>query len=184
MVEVFGSPKVGFTAQPDSVMPPSQPVHCYNNSDTGTYLWNFGDGTISAETEPIHFYQNVTGYFHISLTVISQNGCVDSLKLSDSVYVMPIGFVKFPDAFSPNNDGLNDVFKPVAAKSIKNYDLKIYNNWGMLVFTSGKPENGWDGKYQNTIVAPGVYMWILNGTYANGKPFTESGNVTVIFPQK
>ena len=97
---------------------------------------------------------------------------------------MPLGFIKFPDAFTPNNDRLNDVFLPVAAKSVKKYDLKIYNNWGDLVFKSSNPADGWDGKYRNKIVSPGVYMWLLSGTFENGKPYFETGNVTVIYVEK
>lgn len=184
-IEVFASPKIAFRADPDSIMPPEQPIHCYNYSETGSdFFWNFGDGTFSHETEPLHYYSDVEGYFNITLTVTSANGCVDSLILSDSVYVMPIGFVKFPDAFTPNDDGLNDVFLPAAFKSVKKFNLKIYNAWGNLVFVSNSPNEGWDGKYNNKQADTGVYFWILKGNYENGKPFTGSGNLTLLLNKK
>jgi gliding motility-associated-like protein len=63
-----------------------------------------------------------------------------------------------PNSFSPNDDGLNDVFKPEAQK-IRDYELTIYNRWGELVFQSAKLSEGWDGTFDGKQAQTGVYLY-------------------------
>src|SRR5690606_36355609 len=81
-------------------------------------------------------------------------------------------YIRIPNAFSPNDDGLNDIFLPVLEPGcpIKGYDLQIYNLWGQLVFQSplsAGTATGWDGKYKGHAAEAGTYMyrlWIEAGT--------------------
>ncbi len=131
IINVWKKPDVDFTVDPDTVMLPSQPIHCYNYSasENPTYLWDFGDGGTSTGNDPIHFYTEA-GYYQISLTVTSMYGCVDSLTLDKNVIVLPAGNIEFPDAFTPDGDGMNDVFKPRRYESVVEYEISIYNRWG------------------------------------------------------
>jgi gliding motility-associated-like protein len=63
-----------------------------------------------------------------------------------------------PNSFSPNGDGLNDVFKPQAQK-IRDYELTIYNRWGERVFQSAKVSEGWDGTFDSNQAPTGVYLY-------------------------
>ena len=63
-----------------------------------------------------------------------------------------------PNSFSPNGDGLNDVFKPQAQK-IRDYELTVYNRWGERVFQSAKVSEGWDGTFEGKQAPKGVYMY-------------------------
>jgi len=91
-----------------------------------------------------------------------------------------------PNAFSPNNDGINDELKPFV-KSILEfnyYQFKVFNRWGNIVFSTDNSEKGWDGKIGNKEVEmTGIYVWSLEYELKNGtgnKKFIKSGEVTLI----
>ena len=86
-----------------------------------------------------------------------------------------------PSAFSPNNDNINDIYKPLgSAMFTSDYDFRIYNRWGQEVFRSTDPSMGWDGTFAGQQSITGVYAWVI--TYKN--VFNESkiakGNVTLV----
>ncbi|MBP7539668.1 MAG: gliding motility-associated C-terminal domain-containing protein [Saprospiraceae bacterium] len=84
-----------------------------------------------------------------------------------------------PNVFSPNDDGINDVFK-ADAYYIKVGQLSIFNRWGAMIFDSNGPEFSWDGSVNGQVVMPGAYVYILKGVCVNGIPFLKSGSVTVM----
>lgn len=109
--------------------------------------------------------------------VISENGC----SASDRTYVdmKECNCVVFvPTAFSPNADGLNDVFYPITDCEIKNARLSIYNMWGEKIFD--RIDSGWDGMYEGNLSQNGTYLWMLNYLDHNGSPIYQSGSVNLI----
>jgi gliding motility-associated-like protein len=68
----------------------------------------------------------------------------------------------FPTGFTPNGDGHNDIFKPVVRGPMYDYDLRIYNRWGELIFLSKDQKTGWDGRYKGALVENGTYVWMLS----------------------
>lgn len=179
-ITVHQSPIVDFEVLPDTVMLPSQPIHCYNNSseDGEFFLWDFGDGATSDEENPEHQY-NAEGIYTIKLNVISENKCVDSLSLLSEVVVLPEGKVELPNAFTPNGDGKNDIFMPIS-KSVKTFKMEIFNRWGELVFSTNDINNGWNGTYQGKVSMQDVYVWKAEGVYLNGEPFDIGGSITLL----
>ncbi len=110
-------------------------------------------------------YEEVVAVFQDITADITQNG--DNSNM--------------PSAFSPNNDNINDVYKPLgSAIFTTNYDFSIYNRWGQQVFRSTDPKVGWDGTFNGEQSQTGVYAWVI--TYKN--VFNESkiakGNVTLV----
>jgi gliding motility-associated-like protein len=86
-----------------------------------------------------------------------------------------------PNAFTPNNDGLNDQFKPLVQCNVQDYEFKIFHRWGGLVFSSKEKEKGWNGKSNQTDAAAGVYVWMIQYKNPNsGQSFVEKGTVTLI----
>lgn len=67
--------------------------------------------------------------------------------------------VAFPTGFTPNGDGLNDVFKVVNAYSLPYYRLRIINRWGQPVFSSTVPSKGWNGMLDGKPADGGTYIW-------------------------
>lgn len=74
------------------------------------------------------------------------------------------GKLFIPNAFTPNNDGKNDVFRPVLF-NVSNYELFIFNRWGDLIFQTTDPEEGWDGTFNGNIVQFDVYTYKLTYDY-------------------
>lgn len=84
---------------------------------------------------------------------------------------VPTCNVYIPNAFTPNSDGLNDTFFPVASCEFLDYSLHVYNRWGELIFESDRIDEGWDGYHKGEIAPSGIYTYIftyrLNRGYRN-----------------
>ena len=98
----------------------------------------------------------------------------------DSVTVYVQGLF-IPNAFTPNGDGMNDVFLPqLGAGSISHYELRIYNRWGELLFNSTSVARGWDAKCRGDFVSEGIYVYVLKAELIDAHPVNETGKVAVI----
>lgn len=85
-----------------------------------------------------------------------------------------------PSAFTPNSDGLNDVFRPVFDAGIRQYQLNIYNRWGFPIFTSTDITRGWDGSVNREKQQAGTYVWVISYTSRSGRKHTINGTVTLL----
>ena len=138
------------------------------------YTWMPGAlvGDVISVSPPASNIYTVTG--------VDAKGCADTLSVK--VTVDPgceVTSVVIPNAFSPNRDGLNDVFTPMLAGfTLKR--LTIYNRWGQEIFSSTDVSAGWDGRYRNEDMPIGSYAYLIRGTYPNGVEKQYSGNVTLI----
>lgn len=115
----------------------------FDNNTTGaaTYEWDFGDGSISSDFEPVHTYDQA-GFFLVTLNAYSANGCFDSY--SETVEVISEFYFYVPNAFSPNNDGKNDYFGG-QGKGFTGYRMEVYSRWGSLIYTTDEVNEPWDG---------------------------------------
>lgn len=84
-----------------------------------------------------------------------------------------------PNTFSPNGDGINDIFQP-DVWYIRAEEMIIFNRWGGVVFTMKGHQPSWDGTDGLQPVEPGVYVYLIRGVCANGSPFVKKGSVTVV----
>ena len=87
---------------------------------------------------------------------------------------------EFSNYFSPNGDGVNDVFRPAYKNEFNTYRLQVYNRWGELVFVSSSPKNGWDSVYKDAAQPMGVYIYKLEYAFYDEPVKLISGNVTLI----
>jgi gliding motility-associated-like protein len=116
-------------------------------------------------------------------------------EITDSVFVSFIDcdtlecIVLAPNVFTPNNDGVNDVFGPVTSceeDALLNFDMKIYNRWGELVFESGDSFDLWDGTINGDPAVTEAYFYIIQYSSPTGPPDvrntvrTLKGNVTLV----
>lgn len=85
-----------------------------------------------------------------------------------------------PNAFSPNNDGQNDLFKICNITNEKLIDFKIFNRWGTILFRTTDPRQGWDGMNKGQEQPVGVYGYMIRIGYADGYVETYKGTVTLI----
>jgi gliding motility-associated-like protein len=125
------------------------------------YQWSFGDGSNSSEVNPTHVYNSENSEnYTVILTVSDDANCQDMYTSSVPVVDNHVLFV--PNSFTPNQDGLNDVFQPVVA-CVARYYIMIYDRNGSLVFASDNPELGWNGKTSTGVDCPsGTYTYYIN----------------------
>lgn len=90
--------------------------------------------------------------------------------------------IHIPNAFTPNGSGKpeNDVYQIIAGKNIARINFKIFDRWGNLIFQSDKKDFKWDGSYKSKPCNSGIYPYIVEVTYVDGKDETLSGNITLL----
>jgi len=139
----------------------------FTNLSTGgtpplTYLWNFNSGLnpdTSVVTHPNFTYpNNIPGTYDALLTVTDFNGCQD--VISGTVIINGIYIFYAPNSFTPDGDGLNEVFRPYGEGiDFSQYTMKIYDRWGELMYYTVNAERGWDGTYKGKAAPVGTYVW-------------------------
>ncbi len=103
-----------------------------------------------------------------------------TFSLSNETCLTPKPRVFGANAFSPNGDGINDVFL-VSGTYLDQFEMRIYNRWGEKIYTSNQPDQGWDGRVDNGVSAQeGVYMYVVSGTGRNGEALKLVGSITLI----
>ena len=136
----------------------------FKNTATGDFesiAWDFGDGTTSTDLNPLHTYLK-EGIYEIRQVVKYTFGCSYTNSLSLKVEK---GYeIITPNAFTPNNNGFNDTFRPVF-KGLTKIKLKIFNTWGGTVFEEiGSSLRGWDGKLNGNSSPNGNYFYKITAT--------------------
>lgn len=86
----------------------------------------------------------------------------------------------FPTAFTPNNDGNNDILLLQGLRYVKSATVEIWNRWGQLVFSSSDPKVGWDGNFQGTPAQTGVYAYLIKYVNSKNEEKYTKGNVTLL----
>lgn len=172
LITVYKIPKSLFTAEPKETTLSNPLINVVNQSvGAEEFLWRFGDTENSTLFEPNHSYSQA-GNYCIWLIAKNDFGCVDSIK--DCVKINPNYTLFVPNSFTPNGDGLNDVFIPLA-QSVKEYEMTIFNRWGLKVFNSLQLEYGWDGGTE----AQGAFNYVIQVKTLGGEEKIYSGSVTL-----
>lgn len=97
------------------------------------------------------------------------------------VYTVTIGSsaLECPNAFSPNGDGVNDMWK-VSYRSLIEFNCEIFNRNGQKIYGFNEPSGGWDGTWNGKLVKPGVYYYVITATGADGVKYKKSGDINII----
>ncbi len=124
-----------------------------------TYLWQ--DGSVQS-----HLTVRQPGSYSVTVT--------DSCGSASAQTTITQGTceIYFPSAFTPNNDGINDVFRILNAPNLSTCDLIVYNRWGQKIFETNDYNKGWDGSVKGQSSEPGVYAWFCK--------FKKSGSNSII----
>lgn len=131
-----------------------------------TYTWNGNSNSVIKVFEE--------GIYQITATDV--NGC--SEKFMVNVHAQNCKFY-IPNAFTPNGDGVNDVFRIPQTEKIQLNEFLIFDRWGNNVFKTSDVNHGWDGTFKGTASSPGTYMYIIKGIASN-KKIQLKGTVTLI----
>ena len=138
------------------------------------WTWDMGDSTRYRGEQVYHSYIDLEEHW-VHLEVISPNGCF----ANDSVFLQPPGHLYFPNCFTPDGDGLNDLFAGLG-HYITDFELLIFNRWGEVIFTSDDLTVGWDGTVNGQEAQTGVYIYKYK---ARGHLFPDDegvGHVTLL----
>lgn len=178
-----------FTADPlllDSENDVSNFEVLLNDYENISYYWNFGDPdsadeNVSELEYPTHQY-TAPGVYTVSLMVENHIGCRDTLiKENYIIYRQNIKDPQIfvPTAFTPNNDGENDVLY-VRGEEITSVEFFIYNQWGELVFQTNDINQGWDGFFRGKPASSCTYTYLVRAELITGQQQVQSGHVSII----
>ena len=127
------------------------------STDANFYNWTFGDGATSIQPHPVHNYEK-EGTYIITLIASNNFGCKDTAI--EKLLIEPHFDFYIPNAFTPDNDGTNDIFTAVG-EAIDEFSMVIFNRWGEQIYETSSLEKGWDGSAKNgsEISMEGVYVY-------------------------
>lgn len=153
------------------------PITFQNLTQNGdTYQWDFGDGNASTMVHPNNTYTE-PGNYEIMLIATDRKGCIDTtyrvITILDEFYLY------VPNTFTPDGDRFNNTFK-VSSINVVEFNVKIFNRWGELLFESDDKNFEWDGTHNGEIVRDGTYVWKIFYRSVNDDEETITGHVSVL----
>ena len=159
-----------------SILEPIQFINL-TGGDYQVIIWDFGDGNFSNQENPTHTY-TTPGTYTVTLTVTYPFGCTYTYT---SEIIIEKGYkLVFPNAFTPNQDNLNDYFRPEYA-GLNNIELRIFDTWGsQIYFESGNNISGWNGILKNKLAENGNYYYTFKAKTSYGEIILQDGPFTLI----
>lgn len=158
LITVHPLPVAGFFADPPQVPVYDGTIQFTDTSyDAVQWHYSFGDGISDNDPDPNHGYVTF-GTYDVMQVVTNLYNCTDTAHVP--VVIQPDVLVHVPNAFTPDGDGVNDLFLPVLhGFGIRAYRLSIWDRWGECIFSSDQPGTAWNGTYGGRSVRDGVYAW-------------------------
>lgn len=153
-----------------------QPIRLHATGGVN-YSWQpaeFFDNPSSAN--PLVTIQNDSSKFIVTVKDIA--GCIGYDEILITAYTAQTYFV--PKAFSPNGDGRNEIFKPVAIGIQSTDYFRVFNRYGQIIFETGQRLDGWDGTYKGKKQLPGTYVWDIKGKTFSGRVIEKKGTVVLV----
>lgn len=146
------------------------------NQFYNSYDWDFGDGVYSTDITPNHEYLE-PGKYEATL-IVEENGCIDLDTIS--VLVEEEYTFWIPNAFTPNGDGLDEIFVPKGF-GVEAFNMIVYTRWGEEIFFTKDLDSGWDGRLKGAERAPtGIYTYMIVTEDSNGKARTYQGEINLM----
>ncbi len=179
----FGTPSFiqnSFSLEEYGLFSINDPIQ-FTNTTIGEYVsisWDFGDNTLLVfEENPSHTYIK-EGIFVVTQTIESVTGCIyifqRTLEITKGYQLI------IPNAFSPNDDGINDTIRPFF-KGMNKMEMSIYDTWGaLLYFEEGLELKGWDGIFKGKFAENGNYMMVVRAQTFYEKEIIEHSSITLL----
>ena len=180
LIEVLEKPVAQFIYSPEKPNSYQNEVFFTDQSSgASSWFWQFGDVGLAYIPNPKFLFID-TGVYEVILQVKHESGCTDTATAI--LDIVPITNLFMPNAFTPNNDGLNDLFNGIGLTDAVNYTMKIWNRWGELIFESKDPKLGWNGEKNNngTLSPQGVYVYTISYISPRGEDIYKKGHLTLI----
>ncbi len=176
-ITVYPKPDALFSVDDDvkEIIDPRFIFTDLSSENVTAWDWNFGDGNYAADQHPTHAYAD-TGIYPITLIVETQFGCLDTVDYK--VKVEPIFTFYVPNSFTPDNNGINDLFFGTGEGYVS-YQMHVYDRWGEHIFESNSDQFHWDGTYKGQQVQQGTYVYYFYLVDWQGHDHEFKGIVTV-----
>lgn len=186
-IVVHEVPVAEFNYGPYEEITISEPEVQFSNQTTvlgnNTYQWQIGNLYQSNDVNPYVVFPKI-GKYEITLTATSVNGCKD--KASHVIEIKNDFGVYIPNSFTPNEDGLNDVFIPVFSPyglDAKTFDMEIFDRWGKSLYHTKDVTKGWNGTIQNKgvdLMKTDVYVYKIKYKDMDGVIYNKLGHVSIM----
>lgn len=178
-VHVIPFPNSDFTISPSSITLGDEWIFCQpQDRDELDYAWYDKGNLVSTDIE-FDWKNPGLGKHCLTLQVTNEQGCAGTTTQCITVQDTIQSDLFIPNAFSPNQDGLNDVFI-VKGRNIQLVEFVIYNRYGQRVFTTPTMDVGWDGRHQGTCCEMGVYYYLITYVDAKNKQVMDKGDISLI----
>lgn len=180
-MEVRAHPVAGFYPDSVALQLPDTTMQFWNTSLNivpDSSWWDFGNGyTVDHIHDAVGIFQD-SGLFDVQLLVMREIGCPDSITIPFRVWEQETFFIQ--TAFTPNGDGINDVFE-IKEKGIVEWHLQIFDRWGKLTWETDDVNEYWDGRHMESgkPVQEGAYPYQIHLTWYTGKQFSKMGTITI-----
>ena len=176
-VVVEAPPVAAFSLSPEDGINKNDELRFQNLSERSiNWNWNLGGMASSSEENPVFAFPE-PGRFPIELWVEDRFGCQDST--SQFIDVGAVYNIYVPNAFSPNEDDINDKFRAYVYCPLEQFRMSIFDRWGQQVFESEDVNEAWDGWKGSESFEPGVYAWVIS-YFADGRRRILKGDVTLV----
>jgi len=184
LITIHARPTAMFTAMPNPVDIIEPTMNFFDQSVSvgpiTNWAWIFEPGATSILQNPSYVY-TVAGLYPVELTITNVFGCKDTVE--NYVTVNPVYLMYAPNAFTPDGDGLNDVFM-IEGEGIdpSSFEMLIFDRWGERIFKSNDLNTGWNGAKNNTgkLVQLDVYVYKITLKDWAGKRHQYIGHVTIV----
>lgn len=172
-------PKIAAFAGNDTAVVVGQPLQ-FNATGGVRYVWSPSMWLNKTDVaNPVAVYNAEIENIQYKVLVYNEANCVDSAFVSVKIFkTNPQVFV--PTAFTPDGDGRNDIFRPIAVGITRIEYFRVFNRWGQQVFNTTSNGKGWDGKIGGKNQSSGTFVWLVKGVDYTGKSFFAKGTVTLI----
>lgn len=147
-----------------------------SSDNAHSFTWDFGDNSISGLMNPVHTF-SLAGEYNVCMQAVDTSGCAD--LICKTIKIEPDWTLYVPNTFTPNGDGLNDLFN-ASGTNISSFRMAIFDRWGELLFTADDIHKGWDGSYKGKNVAQDSYVWKITAVDYRQKSHELSGHINVI----
>lgn len=181
---VHPKPNALFNYMPNPVTMFNTEVQLTNYSVNGiSYEWFIEEGSPSYSTQEdlkTIFPDGETGQYEVMLITTSEFGCIDTTI--QYVIVVPEVILYVPNTFTPDGDEFNQAWEiHIEGVDLYNFNLKLYNRWGELIYESNNPDEKWDGTYGGVLVPQGTYTWTIEAKDLNNdNKYLYNGHVNVL----
>lgn len=135
-----------------------------------SYLWSNGSSGSCTDIDRPGIY---------TLRLTNSDGCSNTEEIEIREKQCP-GDIYFPNSFTPNNDNLNDTYKPKTYSRLKLYKISIFNRWGQRVFSTQNISEGWDGRFTGAKQEQGVYTWYCEYAFDGKEKNSRKGTLLLI----